>query len=194
MMAYSTSFHSKFGQHLVELELKKLNQRDPQPCLGVGPNDELITWNMLFDHKFRLPSFFPSVLPRGPSPLSKGLPVAIVGGGVAGLRVAMMLETLNIPYKLFEVSERYGGRAFTYHFKEDGEVSTTQNYFDVGAMRFPDNAVNASLYELFNELDISDEGGKGGKLIHYNLQSPNNILLFNGEKCFRILKYAYSRR
>ena len=114
--------------------------------------------------------------------------VAIVGGGVAGLRVAMMLETLNIPYKLFEVSDRCGGRAFTYHFKEEkGEVSTTQNYFDVGAMRFPDNGVNRRLFELFRELDITAEGGKGGKLMPYTLQSPNNILLFNGEKCFRMM-------
>lgn len=58
-------------------------------------------------------------------------------------------------------------------------------------MRFPDNAVNKSLFELFKELDITDEGGKGGRLISYNLQSPNDILLFNGEECIHTLEDVY---
>lgn len=187
------SFHSKLGRFLVELELKALAER--RPCLGVDLNNdsEPITWDMLFDHWRDHPFFFPPTLPRAPArrppPPSEELPVAIVGGGVTGLRVAMMLETLQIPYKLFEVSERIGGRAFTYHFKHnDDEASTTQNYFDVGAMRFPDNAVNASLFALFAELHFTKHGREGNKLIPYHLQSPDNILLFNGEECFRIFK------
>ena len=64
-----------------------------------------------------LPTIFPPVSTHGPSPFSKRLPVDIVGGGVAGLRIAI-LETLDISYRLFEVSDRYVGRAFTYNFKE----------------------------------------------------------------------------
>ncbi|KAG6855278.1 hypothetical protein H0H87_005559, partial [Tephrocybe sp. NHM501043] len=35
------------------------------------------------------------------------LPVAIIGAGVAGLRIAMMLNHLDIPYDLFEASQRH---------------------------------------------------------------------------------------
>ena len=110
-------------------------------------------------------------------------PVAIIGAGVAGLRVAMMLKHLGIPYVVFEASERYGGRVYTHHFKkEEGESASSQNYFDVGAMRFPDNAANARTFELFEELGITKDGGEGGKLLPYHLGTDENILLFNGGK------------
>jgi len=34
------------------------------------------------------------------------LKVCIVGGGMAGLYTALLLKTLNIPYKLYEASDR----------------------------------------------------------------------------------------
>ena len=108
---------------------------------------------------------------------------AIIGAGPAGLRTAMMLKHLKIPYVVLEASERYGGRVYTYHFKKlEGEPATTQNYFDVGAMRFPENAANERTFELFKELGITKEGGTGGKLLPYHLSTDDNILLFNGEK------------
>ena len=82
---------------------------------------------------------------------------------------------------VLEASERYGGRVYTYHFKkQEGETASTQNYFDVGAMRFPNNAANARTFELFEELGITKEGGEGGKLLPYHLSTDDNILLFNG--------------
>ncbi|KDR71802.1 hypothetical protein GALMADRAFT_74617 [Galerina marginata CBS 339.88] len=110
-------------------------------------------------------------------------PVAIIGAGAAGLRIAMMLKHLGIPYRVYEASERFGGRIFTYHFKKrEGETKSTQNYFDVGAMRFPDNAANARTFDLFKELEITKEGGSGGKLLPYHLSTDDNILLFNDIK------------
>ncbi|KAH9481894.1 Putative bifunctional amine oxidase [Psilocybe cubensis] len=124
----------------------------------------------------------PADLPRLPE-VGITEPVAIIGAGVAGLRIAMMLKHLGIPYRVMEASERYGGRVFTYHFKkQDGEAESTQNYFDVGAMRFPDNAVNARTFELFEELDIKAGGGTGGKLVPYHLGTDDNIMLFNGRR------------
>ncbi|KAF8898131.1 hypothetical protein CPB84DRAFT_1815730 [Gymnopilus junonius] len=88
----------------------------------------------------------------------------------------MMLKYLGIPYVVYEASERYGGRVYTYHFKErEGEPASTQNYFDVGAMRFPDNAANARTFELFKELGITKEGGEGGKLLPYQLNTDENV-------------------
>ncbi len=134
----------------------------------------------------RIPSRLPSRTPEtgGDSHAKRTIdPVAIIGAGVAGLRVAMILKHLGIPYVVFEASERYGGRVYTHHFKrEEGEPASSQSYFDVGAMRFPDNAANARTFELFEELGITKEGGSGGKLLPYHLGTDNNILLFNGGK------------
>ena len=147
-----------------------------------------------------LPSRIPSRLPSH-SPDSGGdalpvegivNPVAIIGAGVAGLRVAMMLKHLGIPYVVLEASERYGGRVYTHYFKKekDEPASSSQSYFDVGAMRFPDNAANARTFELFEELGITKEGGKEGKLLPYHLSTDDNFLLFNGGKLSYISKKA----
>ena len=40
--------------------------------------------------------------------------IAIIGGGIAGLACAIGLESINIPYKLFEKSNELGGRVGTY--------------------------------------------------------------------------------
>lgn len=134
------------------------------------------------------PDDLPSRLPEDRDdihgPPAKGItePVAIIGAGVAGLRTAMMLKELGIPYVVLEASERFGGRVFTYHFKkEEGEPASAQNYFDVGAMRFPDNAANSRTFELFAELGITKEGGPGGKLLPFHLSTDDNVFLYNGE-------------
>lgn len=199
----STSFHSKIAQHIVELELERISKRNPS--LGVRPDtQERVTWEMLMSSSAPEPSApeeaglrsgaplfpddLPSVIPSDSEPTAPpttGItdPVAIIGAGPAGLRIAMMLKHLKIPYVVLEASERYGGRVYTYHFKKvEGEAATTQNYFDVGAMRFPDNAANERTFELFKELGITSEGGTGGKLLRYHLSTEDNILLFNGEK------------
>lgn len=78
--------------------------------------------------------------------------VGIVGAGAAGLFTALALDWINdtirrykgagklkIEYEILEAAskDRFGGRLFTHHFSKDG----THDYYDVGAMRFPDNEV-----------------------------------------------------
>jgi hypothetical protein len=101
--------------------------------------------------------------------------VAIIGAGVAGLRTAMLLEQYGIPYKIFEASNRPGGRIFTYHFASGEEDPPGKHdYYDVGAMRFPDNDANQETYELFDKLDLST------KEIPYVYSIDENIRLYNG--------------
>lgn len=64
------------------------------------------------------------------------LHVCIVGVGVCGLYIAMMLDSLEIrglTYEILEASDRAGGRIMTHRFSQQRD-----DYFDVGAMRFPD--------------------------------------------------------
>ena len=63
------------------------------------------------------------------------LKLCIVGAGVAGLYIAMILDSLEIPnltYEILESSDRIGGRIYTHHFSPD-----EHQYYDIGAMRFP---------------------------------------------------------
>ncbi|KAI9453225.1 L-amino acid oxidase 1 [Russula earlei] len=102
--------------------------------------------------------------------------VAIIGAGVAGLRTAMLLQSLSIPYKIFEASERPGGRIFTYQFasKPPNDPQGRHDYYDVGAMRFPNNNANKRTFELFKQLGVSRN------LIPYVFSQDDNFLIFNG--------------
>jgi hypothetical protein len=83
--------------------------------------------------------------------------VCIIGAGAAGLFTAMLFDYLNahsevagfqVEYDIFEASAEnnaargalpsngIGGRLFTYNFS-----NTPHDYYDVGAMRFPENPV-----------------------------------------------------
>jgi hypothetical protein len=73
------------------------------------------------------------------------LKVGIVGAGAAGLFTAMVFDWLNlkvtglhIDYDFLEAAgeKRMGGRLYTHKFSEK-----EHDYYDVGAMRFPDNDV-----------------------------------------------------
>jgi Flavin containing amine oxidoreductase len=103
--------------------------------------------------------------------------VAIIGAGVAGLRTAMLLQYMGIPYKIFEASNRPGGRVFTYHFssRPEEDPQGKHDYYDVGAMRFPDNDANRQTYKLFKKLDLST------KEIPYVFSRDENIRLYNGQ-------------
>lgn len=82
--------------------------------------------------------------------------VCIVGAGAAGLFTAMIFDWLKskgelpdllIKYDLLEAAgeDRAGGRFYTYPFKGTKQYPVDPNhphqYYDVGAMRFPDNPV-----------------------------------------------------
>lgn len=99
-----------------------------------------------------LPTPLPSGDGDGSSNIITDPKVAIVGAGAAGLFTAMILDNLNkkvkgfkISYDIFEAADRdrIGGRLFTYNFiPQDARNPPGQHdYYDVGAMRFPENKV-----------------------------------------------------
>lgn len=86
--------------------------------------------------------------------LPSEIKVCIVGAGAAGLFTAMIfdwlkvkgkrqeLPELNISYDILEANdeERLGGRLYTYKFPPtNGYKPGVHDYYDVGAMRFPEN-------------------------------------------------------
>lgn len=92
--------------------------------------------------------------------------VGIVGAGVAGLFTALVLDWINdsikthigpghleIKYEILEATskERFGGRLYTHRFSKDG----LHDYYDVGAMRFPENTV-MDRYLQFSTVDITN--------------------------------------
>ncbi|KAI0121136.1 hypothetical protein BJ170DRAFT_688221 [Xylariales sp. AK1849] len=102
--------------------------------------------------------------------------VAIVGAGVAGLFTAMLFDWLNgqvdgldIDYDLIEAAgeERLGGRLYTHKFSD-----REHDYYDVGAMRFPENAIMLRTFQLFDLIGLRKE--KGG-LIPYYLADSDNV-------------------
>ncbi|KAF4917757.1 putative bifunctional amine oxidase [Colletotrichum viniferum] len=98
---------------------------------------------------------------RVPTPSGTPLKVGIIGAGAAGLYAAILLDSLGIEYDIHEVSDRIGGRIYTYRFDQDTWANSTsadpayydyyvskisaildgyltlRNKQDVGAMRFP---------------------------------------------------------
>ncbi|KAK5991198.1 Putative bifunctional amine oxidase [Cladobotryum mycophilum] len=110
--------------------------------------------------------------------------IGIVGAGVAGLFTAMVLEHLNarlrnhegsaklkFTYDILEANseERLGGRLFTYRFSDEKTSEDPHDYFDVGAMRFPNNPIMKRAFELFDKLEMRDRGN--GLLIPYYMNN-----------------------
>ncbi|KAI1174614.1 FAD/NAD(P)-binding domain-containing protein [Nemania sp. FL0916] len=95
--------------------------------------------------------------------------VCIVGAGIAGLYIAMILDSLKVPgltYDILEANSRVGGRLYTHHFSEN-----SNDYFDIGAMRFPDIPVMARTFDLFKRTQITP--------IPYYLEGQNTLDFFN---------------
>ncbi|KAK7425057.1 hypothetical protein QQZ08_008333 [Neonectria magnoliae] len=116
-----------------------------------------------------------------PDPSTPGrLTVGIVGAGVAGLFTALLFDWLNedakkqglklkIDYDIIEAAEkeRLGGRLYTHRFSDEDH-----DYYDVGAMRFPNNSIMKRTFQLFDYIGL--EKGEGG-LIPYYLDDDLNV-------------------
>ncbi|KUI72131.1 hypothetical protein VM1G_07655 [Cytospora mali] len=104
--------------------------------------------------------------------------VGIVGAGVAGLFTGLLLDWLNeklegklqIDYDIIEAADtpRLGGRLFTHKFSE-----AEHDYYDIGAMRFPDNVIMDRTFRLFQYLGL--EKNKRGGLVPYYLGDKNDV-------------------
>ncbi|KAG1750124.1 hypothetical protein EDB19DRAFT_1678356 [Suillus lakei] len=90
----------------------------------------------------------------------------IIGAGVAGLYIAMILKELSIPFDLVEASDRAGGRLYTHRFSE-----APNDYYDAGAMRWPEFPTMKKVLALFEELNVP--------LIPYYLNGKNTPMMFN---------------
>ena len=174
----ASSIHIKVAQYFVnrkleELKKKKFRFKDEHADVGLQSDSPQYSWDELFE--------------RTKCQLHSGEPtrVAIIGAGLAGLRTAMLLQKHKIPYKIFEASDRPGGRIFTYSFRSDPEMSPEGNhdYYDVGAMRFPNNSANKPTFDLFEELGFRfrNEDNPNGELIEFKFGIDGNIRHFNSE-------------
>ncbi|KAG9125255.1 hypothetical protein FRC07_008382, partial [Ceratobasidium sp. 392] len=126
--------------------------------------------------------------------------IGILGAGAAGLYLALMIDYLkglsaekgfefNYDYVLHEANPsktHIGGRIYTHRFPSpQGGVPLPYDYYDVGAMRFPNLPWMRPTFGLISYLDID--------MIEYIMKdgNGNNINSFNGvTKMNRDLHYS----
>ncbi|KIK68736.1 hypothetical protein GYMLUDRAFT_256401 [Collybiopsis luxurians FD-317 M1] len=109
-------------------------------------------------------------------------PVGILGAGSAGLYTALILDDLGIPFQIIEARDRVGGRLYTHTFPN--QTGAPYNYFDVGAMRFPQIKSMNRVFHLFNypPLNQGDLSLKSKLKPFYFVGAANNytLLSYNG--------------
>ena len=108
--------------------------------------------------------------------MSPSLPsIGIVGGGMAGLYAALLLQRAGHSVHIFEGMDRVGGRVHTHYFNDE-----QNQYFEAGAMRIPHSQYQTILFDLIKYLRCSDlPSDKQVDLIPYNLTSPGNFVYIN---------------
>ena len=126
----SPSARDHWARHLITEAFKK-----SLPATQFGEDGELIDPGKI--------ELLPPVSKDGPTK------VCIIGAGAAGLFTAMLFDYLNatlfkkgfnVQYDIFEAGKEVGGRLYTHEFTKITEENP-HDYYDVGAMRFPDNSV-----------------------------------------------------
>lgn len=112
---------------------------------------------------------------------SNPLNVGIVGGGIAGLYAALLLQIHGHRVRVFEGTDRVGGRVYTHYFTQEQD-----QYFEAGAMRLPQSDFQQYTFDLikwikqFEELTVPLD--RRVELIEYRLSDPGNRLFINGVK------------
>ncbi|KEP45817.1 flavin containing amine oxidase [Rhizoctonia solani 123E] len=106
------------------------------------------------------------------------LPVGILGAGAGGLYTALILQDLDIPYRILEARERVGGRLFTYSFPDS--TGQPYNYYDVGAMRFPKTDFMERVFKLFNYPPFKGELKNRLQPYYFVAEKKNAFLDYNG--------------
>lgn len=105
--------------------------------------------------------------------------VGIVGGGIAGLYTALLLQREGHNVRIFEGTDRIGGRVFTHYFTTEKD-----QYFEAGAMRIPDSDFHTIVFELVNYINARVPLDSGMKIdwIKYVLNDDGNDLYINGHR------------
>ena len=123
---------TSIARHAIRETVSKLLDRYVQSA-GVQDHDPR---SSSYSSTSRSIHFDPYHLPARPQAPSQQLPsdtkVCIIGAGISGLYSALMLDYLGIAYDIIEASDRPGGRIRTHYFSDK-----PHDYYDVGAMRFP---------------------------------------------------------
>lgn len=131
-----------------------------------------------YHQSIRLPSILYPPRPTEPAASGTGTVtnIGIVGAGISGLYTALMLDWLKDPKFTYEILEanptRAGGRLYTETFK----TGDPYDYYDVGAMRFPNLHWMEPTTKLMKHLDVPRM-----KYI-MNDKLKNNISFFNNRR------------
>lgn len=104
--------------------------------------------------------------------------IAIIGGGISGLIAGWLLKRAGHSIKIFEASNRVGGRIKTIRESFSGSI-----YAEAGAMRIPeDHTLTLQLLQFLNlpisEFNNNAEGGlfyANGKQTKYKNHSANEV-------------------
>ncbi|KAJ6605323.1 hypothetical protein DFH09DRAFT_1422343 [Mycena vulgaris] len=106
------------------------------------------------------------------------LTVGIVGGGIAGLYAALLLQRQGHVVRVFEGTDRVGGRVCTHFFSQEED-----QYFEAGAMRIPDSQFHSITFDLIGYINSYNLGpDKTIKLINYVLEAEGNDAFINGHR------------
>ncbi|KAH6635892.1 hypothetical protein F5144DRAFT_160163 [Chaetomium tenue] len=103
--------------------------------------------------------------------------VGVIGGGIGGLYASLILQDLGIDHEVSEATGRPGGRVWSHHFS-----SKPGDYYEVGAMLFPDIPIMTRTFRLLAHLGITRDTSAHpaqGCLIPYYFEGPNNPWLYN---------------
>ncbi|KAI0027421.1 amine oxidase, partial [Vararia minispora EC-137] len=91
----------------------------------------------------------------------------------------LILDSLRIPFKVIEARERVGGRLYTHTFRN--HTGAPYNYFDVGAMRFPEIRAMTRVFHLFRYPPLNTEGfALRKKLKEFYFANGNALYSYNG--------------
>lgn len=103
-----------------------------------------------------------------------GLNVGIVGGGIAGLYTALLLQREGHRVHIFEGTERIGGRVHTHYFTPDAD-----QYYEAGAMRIPEIKFQEIFFDLVRYINRLVTDDRRIRLIRYILTNNNNLVYIN---------------
>ena len=117
--------------------------------------------------------------------------VGIIGAGISGLYSALLLQHYlpNVKVKIYEASERVGGRIFTYKFSEE-----PYQFSEAGAMRIPCLPCQGHVFRLIDYINQFITAPLD--LVDFIQSSPSgNRILVNGTKMKdgRVMNLEYAK-